>query len=427
VIRIRGARQMLSLRDYMCRIAAKTITPDEAITLSLEAIKARDASIGAFVCVNHAARAGGPGPLTGISVGIKDIIDTADFPTQMGSPLYAGWQPRADAWIVDKLKRLGATIIGKTTTTPFASSDPTETRNPLNPAHTPGGSSAGSAAAVAAGFIPLAIGSQTGGSVIRPASYCGVTAIKPSFGLLPTIGVKCYSYSLDTLGVFGASAADVGSALALLADIPSMDASDPARKYRVGIVAQEFAGQPERAATGALEIAADAFQRAGSSVRQLRVPEIFAEAWRSHSIVQAFEAHQSLSWEYNRHHEALPPRLRGKLDSTLGIGRAEYDDALSVARRARCEIEATFRQVELILTVSASGPAPRGLSSTGETNFNRLWTLLGVPCVNVPIYPDAEQLPVGVQLIASYRADRRAIEAAVALESALNAQRCLGA
>jgi Asp-tRNA(Asn)/Glu-tRNA(Gln) amidotransferase A subunit family amidase len=225
----------------------------------------------------------------------------------------------------------------------------------------------------------------------------------------------------------GASAADIGSALALLADIPPMDAPDPARKYRVGIVAQEFAGQPERAATRALEIAADAFQRAGSSVRQFRLPEIFAEAWRSHSIVQAFEAHQSLSWEYDRHHEALPPRLRGKLDSTRGIGRAEYDDALSVARRARSEIEATFRQVDLILTVSASGPAPRGLSSIGETNFNRLWTLLGVPCVNVPIYPDAEQLPVGVQVIASYGADRRAIEAAGTLESALKAQRCLGA
>jgi len=418
---------MLSLRDYVGRIAAKTITPDEAIALSLKEITARDSIIGAFVCVDHAARAGGPGPLMGISVGIKDIIDTADFPTQMGSPLYAGWRPRADAWVVAKLKRLGATIIGKTTTTPFASSDPTETRNPLNPAHTPGGSSAGSAAAVAAGFVPLAIGVQTGGSVIRPASHCGVTAIKPSFGLLPAIGVKCYSYSLDTLGIFGASAVDVGSAFALLADIPPMDAPDPARKYRVGIVAQEFAGQPERAATRALETAADAFQRAGSSVRQIRLPEIFTKAWRSHLIVQAFEAHQTLAWEYNGHHEALPPRLRGKLDSTLGIGRAEYDDALLVARCARREIEATFREVDVILSVSASGPAPHGLSSTGETNFNRLWTLLGVPCVNVPVYPDAEELPVGVQVIAPYRADRRAIEASVALESALNTQRCPGA
>jgi Asp-tRNA(Asn)/Glu-tRNA(Gln) amidotransferase A subunit family amidase len=407
---------MLSLKDCLGRIAAGVITPDEAVSQALEEITARDPDIGAFVCIDQIARAGKPGPLLGIAVGVKDIIDTAYFPTQMGSALYEGWRPRSDAWIVTKLRRLGATIIGKTTTTPFASSDPAATRNPLNPTHTPGGSSAGSAAAVAAGFVPLAIGTQTGGSIIRPAAYCGVAAIKPSFGLLPTIGVKCYSYSLDTLGLFGASVADVAHALALLADIPSADLSDTPKEYRVGVVMQEFAGQPEHAAFLALQNATDAFERAGSRVRQVELPPIFAEAWRSFSIVQAFEAHQAFAWEYNEHHEALPPRLRRKLDATRDTSRTEYDEALSVGQRARSEIEDIFKHVDVILTMSASGPAPHGLASTGETNFNRLWTLLGVPCVNVPIYPHPGELPVGVQVIAPFRADRLAVEAAITLE-----------
>jgi Asp-tRNA(Asn)/Glu-tRNA(Gln) amidotransferase A subunit family amidase len=207
---------MMSLAELQRRVDSGDLSADAAITQSLEAIGAHDKTIGAFVCRNEAVRAANAGPLRGIAVGIKDIIDTADFPTQMGSKIYSGWQPRADAPVVMMLKQAGASIVGKTTTTAFASVDPTATLNPRNPDHTPGGSSSGSAAAVAAGMIPLALGTQTGGSVIRPASFCGVAAIKPSFRLLPTVGVKCYSWTLDTVGLFAAGVQDLARGLSAL-------------------------------------------------------------------------------------------------------------------------------------------------------------------------------------------------------------------
>lgn len=197
---------MISLVDLQRRIETGELSPDAAIAQSHAAIEAREKEVYAFVRHDKSAKAQASGPLRGIAVGIKDIIDTANMPTEMGSQIYRGWQPRSDAPVVMMLKRAGATIIGKTTTTAFASRDPTATLNPHNTGHSPGGSSSGSAAAVGAGMIPLALGTQTGGSVIRPAAYCGTAAIKPSFRMLPTVGVKCYSWALDTVGLFGARA-----------------------------------------------------------------------------------------------------------------------------------------------------------------------------------------------------------------------------
>src|SRR6202043_1335388 len=225
-----------------------------------------DKSIGAFVCHAENARAASAGPLRGIAVGVKDIIDTSDFPTEMGSPIYKGWQPRADAAVVQMLKQAGATIIGKTTTTAFASLDPTATLNPRNGDHTPGGSSSGSAGAVAAGMIPLALGTQTGGSVIRPASFCGVAAIKPSFKLLPTVGVKCYSWTLDTVGLFAAGVKDLGCGLAAMTDRSELLPGAAIGTPRIGVVTQDFAGAPEATGGEALRIATLAAERAGASV-----------------------------------------------------------------------------------------------------------------------------------------------------------------
>src|SRR3954468_17702572 len=191
---------MLSLAELQRRIASGELSADAAITQSLEAIDAQENAIGAFVHRAQNPRAQNSGPLRGIAVGVKDIIDTADMPTEMGSVIYKGWQPRADAAVVMALKAAGATVMGKTATTGFASMDPAPTRNPRNLEHTPGGSSSGSAAAVAAGMIPLALGTQTGGSVIRPASYCGITGLKPTYGLFSMEGVLPLAQSLDTLG-----------------------------------------------------------------------------------------------------------------------------------------------------------------------------------------------------------------------------------
>ncbi len=410
---------MISIADIQRRIDAGELSADEAIAQSLEAINEQDGTIGAFVCRAAAPRAQSAGPLRGIAVGIKDIIDTSDLPTQMGSPIYRGFQPRADASVVMMLKRAGATIVGKTSTTAFASLDPTPTRNPRNPSHTPGGSSSGSAAAVAAGMIPLALGTQTGGSVIRPASFCGVAAIKPSFHLLPKVGVKCYSWTLDTLGLFAAGVKDLALALSAITNRSELLLSATVKAPRIGLVSQSFAGTPDTAGVEALRIAADAAERAGASVRELGLPEIVAEAWRIQPILQEFEAHQALAWEYRTHHEAMPPILRAKLDETVGLKPADYDAAREIAARAREALAHVFEDVDILLTLSAPGVAPKGLASTGDARFNRLWILMGVPCVNVPGYVAEGGLPVGVQVIARYDDDAGALASARFVEESL--------
>ncbi len=409
---------MMSLAELQRRIEQGELSADAAISQSREAIAAHEKTIGAFVCHTEAARAASAGPLRGIAVGIKDIIDTQDFPTEMGSAIYQGWQPRADAPVVMMLKQAGASIIGKTTTTAFAANDPTATLNPRNLGHTPGGSSSGSAAAVAAGMIPLALGTQTGGSVIRPASFCGVAAIKPSFRLLPTVGVKCFSWTLDTVGLFAAGVQDLAHGLSAMTNRPELLPGAATGTPRIGVVTQDFAGAPEAAGGEALRIAVTAAERAGASVRAITPPEIIAEAWRIHPTVQQFEAHQALAWEYRTHHGAMPPLLRARLDESAGITPAAYDEARGIANRARRSLAKVFDDVDVLLTFAAPGAAPKGLASTGDARFNRLWTLMGVPCVTVPAHVAVGGLPVGVQVIARFGDDAGALNAARFIEEA---------
>jgi Asp-tRNA(Asn)/Glu-tRNA(Gln) amidotransferase A subunit family amidase len=410
---------MISLAELQRRIDSGDLSADAAIKQSLRAIDEQDKTIGAFVCRAESLGAASKGPLRGIAVGIKDIIDTSDLPTEMGSPIYRGWRPRADAPIVMMLKQAGASIVGKTTTTAFASRDPTPTLNPRNHDHTPGGSSSGSAAAVAAGMIPLALGTQTGGSVIRPASFCGVAAIKPSFRLLPTVGVKCFSWTLDTVGLFASGVKDLAHGLSALTNRPELLPRTAIEMPRIGVVTQDFAGAPDPASSQALQIAGDVAARAGASVRTLALPELLADAWRAHETVQEFEAHQALAWEYRTQYDAMAPLLRAKLDETKGIAPAEYDVARRTANRGRKALARIFDEVDVLLTFSAPGAAPKGLASTGDTRFNKLWTLMGVPCVNVPADVAAGGLPVGVQVIARFGNDAGALAAARFIEQAL--------
>lgn len=409
---------MISLADLQRRIEKGELSPDAALSQSLAAIDAQEKTIGAFVSRAQKPHAQSSGPLRGIAVGIKDIIDTASLPTEMGSAIYRGYRPRADSPVVMLLKQAGATIVGKTTTTAFAANDPTATLNPHNHAHTPGGSSSGSAAAVAAGMIPLALGTQTGGSVIRPASFCGVAAIKPSYRLLPTVGVKCFSWTLDTVGLFAAGVEDVARALAAMTNRPHLLAT-ASKPPSIGVVTQDFAGPPEKEGADALKIAAKAAEKAGASVRELKLPAIIADAWRIHTIVQQFEAHQAFAWEYRENYEAMPPLLRKRLDESQDISPADYDEARSVAEKARVVLADTFGEVDVLLALSAPGPAPKGLDWTGDPRFNRLWTLMGTPCVNVPAHIVEGNLPVGVQVIADYGDDAKALAAARFLEAAL--------
>src|SRR5262252_5732956 len=321
---------MISLADQKRRIDRGELSPDAALAESLAAIDAQEKSIGAFVCRAKNPRTQTKGPLRGIAVGVKDIIDTADMPTEMGSKIYKGYRPRADASIVMLLKQAGATIAGKTTTTAFAANDPTATVNPHNHAHTPGGSSSGSAAAVAAGMLPLAVGTQTGGSVIRPASFCGAAAIKPSYRMLPTVGVKCFSWTLDTVGLFAAGVEDVALALSAMTGRLELLGDGAVKAPRLGLLTQDFAGSPDKEGSTALEIARGAAERSGARVQVLKLPDVVAQAWRIQPIIQWFEAHRAFAWEYRENYDAMPPLLRARLDESRDISVADYDAACTI-------------------------------------------------------------------------------------------------
>ena len=408
---------MLSILEIQARIRSGALTPDAAIALSHAALATREPEIGAFVHVDADARASGRGPLNGIAVGVKDIFDTATMPTQNGSAIYAGWRPRADSAVVAQLKRAGATILGKTSTTAFAFIDPTPTRNPANPAHTPGGSSSGSAAAVAAGIVPLAIGTQTGGSVIRPASFCGVAAIKPSFRLVPTMGVKTYAWTLETVGLLAAPTGDLVVGLeALTGRAPKGLAG---RAPRLGVMRQDFAGAVDADAVACLDQAILALRDAGAETHEIVAPASMAEAWRAHSTIQSFEARAALAWEYDNHRDLLPPLLGAELDAAQHLTAEAYDEARRTARRARRDARELFGDLDALITYAAPGAAPLGLGSTGEARFNRLFTLLGTPCVNVPGLRDKAGLPIGIQVVAPFARDGVALDVGTFLEQAL--------
>jgi Asp-tRNA(Asn)/Glu-tRNA(Gln) amidotransferase A subunit family amidase len=417
---------MLAALDLVRRIEAGMLKPCAVVDLCAQAIAAREAEIGAFAALDlEAARrdAGRPEllrtPLRGLPVGIKDIFDTADFPTAYGSPIYAGHRPKSDAAMVMLVKRAGGIVLGKTVTTEFASRQPAGTRNPHNSAHTPGVSSSGSAAAVAAGMLPIALGSQTGGSVIRPAAYCGVAGFKPSYRLLPAVGMKCFSWSLDTVGLFAAGVADVAFAAAAVSGRDLRVDGRPPATPGIAILRTAHWHEASAAMQSAVEQAARAAEKAGAKIRELELPPIIAAAMGAQPIIQAFEAFRALAFEYDRHREQLGPILRGQLEDAAAIDVDAYDDARRATRRARQALVDLLADGEVILTPSAPGATPHGLASTGEPTFNRLWTLLGTPCVNVPGLSDPTGLPRGVQVVARFGRDRFALAAAHFLERAI--------
>jgi Asp-tRNA(Asn)/Glu-tRNA(Gln) amidotransferase A subunit family amidase len=416
---------MLAALDLARRIEAGELTARAVVELCAEAIAADDAKIGAFVALDleAAARAAedprlAATPLRGLPVGVKDIFDTADLPTQYGSRIYAGHRPRGDAAVVAMVRRAGGLILGKTVTTEFASLVPAGTRNPRNLAHTPGGSSSGSAAAVAAAMLPIALGSQTAGSIIRPAAFCGIAGFKPSYRLIPTVGMKCFAWLLDTAGLFGAGVVDVAFAAAAITDRDlRVDRGAPATP-RVGLVRTHLWPQASAAMHGAVEAAARAAQAAGATVTELALPPILEEAYRVHGTIQDYEAFRALAFEYDRHRDEIAITLREQLDRAAAITAEEYDAARRSATRARQALADLMREHDVMLTPSAPGAAPLGLGSTGNPAFNRLWTLLGTPCVNVPGLSERE-LPLGVQIVGRFGRDRTALEAALFLERAI--------
>lgn len=409
---------------------------------TLQAIAAGDGEIGAFSCTlapeaarqaaaraaAQAAAAPAATPLAGVPVGVKDIFNTRDLPTRYGCPaIYPERAAQEDAALVALLRRCGALVIGKTSSTELAYLHPTATRNPSAPGRTPGGSSAGSAAAVAAGLVPLAVGSQTGGSVIRPAAYCGVVGYKPSFGWLPTSGMKCFSWSLDTVGLFAREVADAawfaqaltGRALALPSE------HTPARPAARPVVALPLDypwGAPSTAAAAAVELGCAALAAAGFELQRVPLPAWAAEADAAHAVIQGFEAWRCLATEFEQHREQLSPLLREYLRGCAGITPAQYAAAQTCALQARAAAQHWLQGFAALMTPSAPDEAPAGYGSTGPASFNRLWTLLGVPSITVPGLRGPAGAPLGLQLVAPWGADASLLALASRLEEALRQQ-----
>ena len=391
----------------------------------LAAIAARDGELRSFVAVHDAAGAAREldralahgGALQGLAVGVKDIFDTATLPTSYGSPLYRGHQPRNDAAIVQAVRRAGGVVVGKTSTTEFAFLNPTDTRNPNAEGRTPGGSSAGSAASVAAGLVPLAVGTQTGGSVIRPASYCGVVGFKPTFGALPTPGLKPFSWSLDTVGLFTRS---VDEMAAYASAIAGRDWKVQAGAMPVFGVAWDYPWEPLSASgRKALEAAVAALRAAGATVRDVTLPAWLGAVFKAHDHVQGWEAIRAVADEFQFHADALSPVLREYLQQARDVTDAQYEAGQARAIAGRRDLGAIFDGIDVLLTPSAPDEPPAGYGSTGASTWNRAWTLLHVPCLNVPGTTGVNGFPMGVQVIAPVREDALCLRAGRVLEQAL--------
>ena len=340
----------------------------------------------------------------------------ADLPSRYGSPMYDGFQPSADAHCVTTARAAGAVVMGKTVTTEFAYFQPGPTANPRNTAHTPGGSSSGSAAAVAEGMVPLAFGTQTAGSLIRPASYCGVFALKPGFGRFSLEGVKAFSPSLDTLGWLARSADDLELMRCAMAGIPFEPLQPPApRALRLGACRTHEWPAADAGGAAAFEQALRLAGAAGAGLREVALPEAVAGLLNAQKTVMAYEAARQLDVEWRLHPQQLSAALHGLLEAGRDCAETDYRRALALAEEGRRGVHALMQGLDALLVPAAPGEAPAGLGATGDPVFSRVWTLLGLPCVNVPGLHGPQGLPIGVQLVGHPHRERELLAVAAGL------------
>jgi Asp-tRNA(Asn)/Glu-tRNA(Gln) amidotransferase A subunit family amidase len=423
----------LTVREAARQIADRRLSAEALVKVCLDRIEARETVVGAWQFLDReqalaAARrrdAEPPrGPLHGIPIAVKDLIDTVDMPTACGSPIYREHRPAADAACVALARAAGAVVLGKTVTTEFAAFTPGKTANPRNPAHTPGGSSSGSAAAVADGMVPLAFGTQTAGSIIRPAAYCGCIGYKPSFGLINRAGVKPLADSLDTVGVLSRTVEDAAFFAGVLSERPALrHLTTPSEAPRFGLYRTPMWEEAEPATAAALGAARAALERAGAAVAELAIAPEHHELAEAQNTIMEYEMAGALAYERIEHSAELSPPLAQMLDAGMTIGADEYERALARAAEARAGLDAFFGECNAVLVPAAPGEAPLGLGNTGNPIFNRMWTLLGVPCVTLPALWAENGLPTGIQLVGRSRDDARLMGCAAFLEQALAASR----
>jgi len=398
----------LSAAEAARRIAAGRLSPAELVEACLDRIAAREPVVRAFSSLDpalprRAAARPIAGPLAGLPVGVKDVLDTADLPSEYGSPIWAGHRPRADAAAVALTRAAGGIILGKTVTTEFATRHPGPTSNPHDPARTPGGSSQGSAAGVAASFFPLAFGTQTAGSVLRPAAYCGVTGFKPSHGLIHRAGMKVMSESLDTIGVFGRKVEDCAFFAGALTRLDLGGRAESAPRIALCFGPGEAQLSPDTAAR--IEQVAERCARAGAKVTRITLPPALQAVAKVHPVVMNGETAQALAWERTQARALISSVLNERLDWAASLPVSE----LIAARATFAEGRAAFRDLmggfDVLLTAAAPSEAPLGLEATGDPVCNALWTALHGPCISLPAGTGAAGMPLGVQLVAPFGQD----------------------
>lgn len=346
--------------------------------------------------------------LWGIPVGIKDISNTSDMPTSYGSPIYREYTPPNDAAYVSRLRQSGAIIMGKTVTTEFAYFEPSSTANPINIEHTPGGSSSGSAAAVADFMVPIAFGTQVAGSLIRPASYCGILGYKPTFGLHSPEGIKGFSHSLSTLGWMTRSAEDLALVHAALTEKPfvQLDTKE-APKPKIAMCKTYEWAFAETETINAIESAMQKFDDNGACVSEIALPSSFTDLLEAQKNIMAYEAVQNFEYELHNHVNQLSESMLTLLDIGKQCTYSSYVKAQEHAAQCRTTFASIMAEYDALLTPSAPGEAPYGLEATGDPVFNRIWTLLHVPTINIPGYVGTGGLPVGVQLVGKIYGDQQ--------------------
>jgi Asp-tRNA(Asn)/Glu-tRNA(Gln) amidotransferase A subunit family amidase len=428
----------LSATQAVDKIQKGEITSEELVQACIERIAQIDGEIEAWSYFNSdyaleqarkldLIRQAGEsiGPLHGIPIGIKDIIDTAHVPTELGSPIHSGRVPFKDAWVVSRLRQAGAVIMGKTVTTELATYSPGKTKNPHDPNRTPGGSSSGSAAAVASNMVPIALGSQTNGSIIRPASFCGVFGFKPSFGMIPRTGVLRQSTPLDQLGVFARSMDDVAMLTQVLAGYDEVDSATTflrASPHLISVAAKEppmppkigFVKTPvwERADDMCKDAFEEMCEMLGEDVEEIELSPSFGYVLDHHKIIMEADLAHNYSHEYETAKDLLSDSLREQIERGMSYSAVAYHRALEQQDILDDILAELFQVYDVILTPSVAGEAPIDLKDTGDPSFCTIWTFCGVPALNIPFFQGENGMPIGAQLVGAKNDDARLLRTA---------------
>lgn len=409
-------------------IAERQLTSEELVRACLERATTREPELHVWAHLDHTSAIEEArlrdaqkalGPLHGVPVAVKDLFDVTRMPASYGSPIYADNYPTADALCVLQLRAAGAVILGKTETVEFAASKPTRTRNPRNLEHTPGGSSSGSAAAVADYQVPLALGTQTGGSIIRPAAFCGVVGFKPSFGRFGLAGCKACAPSLDTIGFIARDVEDCDLIFAALANIDTAKPFRSGHPPRIGVFVDPEGAEADASACSAVEAAAKKLPSSGATLSIVESPPEFQRLRDTQRVIARFEMARSLAHEWNSKRELLSDVIKEEITEGLAYSHEDYLKAQNRACAARNVFAPLLSDLDFLLTIATTGEAPRGLNTTGSAFFNSPWTLLGNPAICLPFGIGPAGLPTAIQLIGRFNGDEQLLRCASWVETAL--------